>query len=106
LKRAFIAYGGAVYRLRLSTSAEELLRGLHPELKRKIRAGLDAIREDPVAGKELHDDLTGLRSFRVGRFRIIYRIGPRRLIEVVALGPRRTIYGETFRRIRRDRRSP
>ena len=91
------------YRFRLVDPLTELLRSLHPGLKRKIRAGSDAVREDPLAGKELRDDLSGLLSFRAGRFRIIYRIGPRRVIEVIAVGPRRTVYEETFRLIRRER---
>ncbi len=35
----------------------------------------------------------------MGRFRIIYRVAPRRLVELVAIGPRRTIYEETLRRL-------
>jgi mRNA interferase RelE/StbE len=91
------------YRLRVAGPLTELLRSLHPGLKRKGRAGVDAIRDDPRAGKELRDDLAGLRSFRVGRFRIIYRVAPRRVIELIAVGPRRTIYEETFRLLRRER---
>jgi len=92
------------YRLRVPPHLEELIRGLHPELKRKVRAALDVIRADASAGKELRDDLAGLRSFRLGRFRIVYRLGPRRLIELIALGPRRSIYEETLRLVRRGRR--
>ncbi len=80
------------YRLRVPDSLAELITGLHPGLKRKVRAGLDVIRNDPSAGKELRDDLAGLRSLRLGRHRIVYRIAPRRVIELVAIGPRRTIY--------------
>jgi len=90
------------YRLRLTGDVAGLVRGLHPELKRKIRAGLDMIRTEPVSGKTLRDELTGLRSLRVGRMRIIYRIAPGRVIEVVTVGPRRTIYEETIRRLRRQ----
>ena len=82
-----------------------LIRGLHPGLKRKARAALNVIRDDPVAGKQLHDDLAGLYNFRVGKFRIIYRVAPRRLIELVAFGPRRTVYEETLRLVRRERRA-
>ncbi len=89
------------YRLRVSGNLAELVRGLHPELKRKVRAGLDLIRTDPAPGKALHDELAGLRSLRVGRFRIIYRVAARRVIELVAIGPRRTIYEETLRLLRR-----
>jgi len=58
---------------------------------------------DPQAGKELRDDLAGLRSLRIGRFRIIYRIARRDLIELVAIGPRRSIYEETLRLLRGGR---
>jgi mRNA interferase RelE/StbE len=88
------------YRLRVPGRIEELVRGLHPELKRKVRAALDLIRTDPEVGKELRDELAGLRSL-VGRFRIVYRVAARRLIDLVAIGPRRTTYQETLRLLRR-----
>jgi mRNA-degrading endonuclease RelE of RelBE toxin-antitoxin system len=90
------------YRLRVPGALADVVRGLHPELEGKVRASLDVIRTDPSVGKELRDELAGLRSFRGGRFRIIYRIAPRRLIDLVAVGPRRTIYEETLRRLRRS----
>jgi hypothetical protein len=43
------------------------------------------------------------RSFGVGRHRIVYRVAARRLIELVALGPRRSICEDTFRLLRRER---
>ena len=90
------------YRLRVPERTQELVRSLHPELKRKVRAGLDLIRTDPEVGKELRDALAGLRSLRVGPFRIVYRVAAaRRLIDLVAIGPRRTIYQETLRLLRR-----
>ena len=61
------------YRLRVPASVDELVRTLHPDLKQKIRAGLDLIRNDSTSGKPLQDELASLRSLRVGRFRIIYR---------------------------------
>jgi len=90
------------YRLRVPGRIAELVRGLHPELKRKVRAGLDLIRTDPAAGKVLRDELAGLRSLRVGRFRIVYRLAARKVIDLVAIGPRRTIYEETLRLLRRS----
>jgi mRNA interferase RelE/StbE len=91
------------YRLAVPRHLEDLLRGLHPALKGKVRAGLDLIRMDPVSGKALHGELAELRSLRVGRSRIIYRVAlGRHLIEIVAIGPRRTIYEDTLRRLRRQ----
>lgn len=90
------------HRLRVPRGLDELLRGLHPELKRKVRAGLDVIRTDPAAGKALHGELAALLSLRVGGLRIIYRVAtPGRVIDLVAIGPRRTIYEDTLRLLRR-----
>ncbi len=88
-----------MYKLVIADSTAKLIRSLHPELKRKLKAGLRTLITDPFAGKALRDELKGLRSFRVGRFRIVYRIS-RRTIEIAAVGPRRTIYEETLKLIR------
>ena len=86
--------------LRVPDDVASLIRGLHPDLKRRIRSALDDVLADPGVGKALRDELAGLRSCRVGRFRIVYRAA-RTVIEVVAIGPRWTIYEETWRRVRR-----
>ena len=86
------------YRLRAADETASFLRKLHPEIKRHIRAALEIIVADPFLGKRLKDELEGLRSFRAKRYRIIYRIvSSRREIEIIAVGPRRIIYEETFR---------
>jgi len=89
----------AIHRLRVPADLVELIRGLHPDIKQKIRVALDQIIDDPNSGKTLRDELSGLRSFRVGRFRIIYRLTSDRLVELVAIGPREAIYEETYRRV-------
>ena len=88
-------------RLKLSEETHSLIQHLHPELKRKVRAALEQILQDPGLGKSLRDDLQGFRSLRVGRFRIIYRAFPT-IIEIITIGPRRTIYEDTLRLIRRE----
>jgi mRNA interferase RelE/StbE len=75
---------------------------MHPELKRKIRGVLEIISATPEARKALKDELSGLRSFRVGKFRVVYRIS-RRTIDIVAVGPRSKIYEETLRLIRPEK---
>jgi mRNA interferase RelE/StbE len=89
----------ATRRLKVPDDVASLVRGLHPDLKRKIRAALDDVLADPTVGKALREELAGLRSCRVARFRIVYRVAGG-VIEVVAIGPRRTIYEETWRRVR------
>ena len=81
------------WRLVLTPSAEQALRRLPPQTKRYIRHALDYLQENPLSGKALHDELTGLHSFRAKRFRIVYRLETQdRQVTVIAVGPRPTIY--------------
>lgn len=81
----------------------ELIRTMHPSLEKKVKASLKIILSEPSSGKALMDELSGLRSFRVSSFRIIYRIKEPRQIELVAVGPRERIYEETFRHIQKEK---
>lgn len=90
------------YRLRVPDSVSQLLQNMHPESKRRIRASLQIIAGNPDEGKALRNELAGLRSMRVSRFRIIYRVR-RNIIEIVAVGPRTRIYEETARLIKKER---
>jgi len=80
----------------------ELIRTMHPFLKKKVKASLETILSEPHSGKALMDELSGSRSFRVSSFRIIYRIEEPEQIELVAIGPRERIYEETFRIIQKQ----
>jgi mRNA interferase RelE/StbE len=84
------------YKLKMTDETRDLIRHLHPAIKQKVRVALAEILGDPSRSKALRGELQGLRSFRVSKFRIIYRVMAQ-VIEVVALGPRRSIYEETLR---------
>jgi len=90
-----------MYKLVVPKDVKELIRTMHPSLKKKVKASLKIILFEPFSGKTLMDELSGLRSFRVSSFRIIYRMKEPEQIELVAIGPRERIYEETFRRIRK-----
>ncbi|MBM4386247.1 MAG: type II toxin-antitoxin system RelE/ParE family toxin [Deltaproteobacteria bacterium] len=85
------------YKLRIPDELAALVRRMHPHLKKKIRGSLQTIISSPDSGKMLKDELAGLRSYRVSKFRIIYRVSSKKEIEIVAIGPRERIYEETFR---------
>ena len=94
-----------VYRLRVPDDLVRMIQSLHPELKRKLKSSLSAISRDPWLGTSLRDELEGLRSYHVSRYRIICRISaPERTLEVVAIGPRARIYEETLRLVTRETR--
>ena len=60
-------------------------------MKRKVKATLRSIADDPIRAKELKEELAGLRSQRIAKARIIYRIKVS-VVEIVAFGPRSDIY--------------
>lgn len=90
------------HKLRVSEHVADMVRGLHPELKRKVKSALKQILENPSSGKALKEELKGLNSYQVGKLRIIYRPAARRVIEIVAIGPRKSIYQETYRLVKRE----
>lgn len=91
-----------MYRLVVPKEIHEVIRKMHPDLKKKVRASLAIIISEPRSGKVLMGELLGLRSFRVSSFRIIYRIADAERIELVAIGPRKRIYEEMTRILRRS----
>jgi mRNA interferase RelE/StbE len=94
----------AQIRFRVPAEVAQLVRGLHPDIKRKVRAALESLARDVEAGKALQGDLRGLRSLRVARFLVIYRAPTRRVIEIVTIGPRDRVYEETLRLVSAERR--
>lgn len=63
--------------------------------RKKIRRAIDGkLSTHPeLFGKPLRQSLFGLRSLRVGEYRVIYRIHPR-MVEIMLFGHRSTIYDE------------
>ena len=89
-------------RLRIPDEISDRVRSLHPDLKRKIRATIDGLLSDTARGKPLQGQLVGLNSVRVGRFRVVYRVR-QDIVEILTIGPRRTVYEEAGRLSARTR---
>ena len=51
--------------LKVPTEVRNVIRRLHPELKRKLRAALSDILDDPTCGKALKEELEGYWSLRL-----------------------------------------
>ena len=90
--------------LKTTAAVRDLIRQMHPALKRKVRAALADILDNPNCGKPLKGELSGLWSLSLGRHRVIYRPDASGA-EIVAIGPRRTIYEETAARVLRSKNS-
>ena len=91
-----------MYKLRIPDFLASDIRSLHPDIKKKLKHALKIIMEDPFSGKALKEELYGLRSFRVKRYRIIYQISEKKEIEIIAFGPRAIIYEETYRLLKKE----
>ena len=98
------AYDPKKRRIRVSDETADLIKGLHSEIKRRVKSALKMILSDPDIGKPFKDELKGLQSYKIGRFRIIYRLSSRGTVEIVAIGPRRIIYELTYRMVRREKK--
>jgi mRNA interferase RelE/StbE len=83
----------------------EVIRSLHPDLKRSIKSAVRAIAADPECGTPLKRELDGLRKYRVRRFRIVYAVDQKtRIIRLMAVGHRRHVHEELTERLRRTGR--
>ena len=92
------------HKLRVPDEIVSLIRGMHPVLKKRIKLAFNEILKDPYCGKALKEELDGLRSFCIKRFRIIYKVSLKKEISIIALGPRKYIYEETFRIIKKNKK--
>jgi mRNA interferase RelE/StbE len=55
-----------------TTQARKQFEKLTPAIRERIATALDRLAATPLAGKPLHGELEGDRSFRVGEWRIVY----------------------------------
>lgn len=83
----------AEYQLLYSETSRNQIKTLHPDLKPIFRSRLDRLREKPFSGKRLEKELSGYRSLRARRFRIVYKLNEAdRTIEIHYVGHRKDIY--------------
>jgi mRNA interferase RelE/StbE len=86
-----------------TASAGRAIRGLDPPVRKRVRAALEQLQEDPERGKPLQLTLKGLRSWRTGDYRIVYRVVHDRIeVLVVAVGHRRDVYERLSERLKRE----
>ena len=91
------------YQTEIPPNLASVIRSMHPELKRFVRAGLESIAANPESGEPLQGKLRRYWKYGVRRFRIIYAIDrTKRTIRVVAIAHRRAVYEELAARLRQQ----
>ena len=82
-----------------TVTAKAAIHKLDPGTRNKVRAAVEELSKDPLKGKPLSFTLKGLRSWRTGDWRIIYKAESERVVViVVTVGHRRDVY-ERVRRL-------
>ena len=87
------------WKIGLTPEASKALTELHPDSKRLIQKAIKQIRNSPHSGTELQGELSGFKSFKPKRYRIIYKLAEeKQRIEIYYIGHRRDVY-ERFRQL-------
>lgn len=82
-----------MYRVKISPRAKAQLRILKTKYKLSISLITEDLKENPFVGKPLGRELTGKYSYRIGVYRIIYRINTKaNLVEIITAGHRSVVY--------------
>jgi mRNA interferase RelE/StbE len=85
------------WKTRFTPEASRLLSKLHPENKRRIKKALGGLQQDPYPGKDLQEELSGFKSLRIKRYRVVYNINEEeKIIQILYIGLRSDVY-EQFR---------
>lgn len=81
------------YDLIISTKALDQLKKILKDHQKAIITSLTEIIEDPILGKPLIRELSGKFSFRVGVYRIVYKVDQKdRRVIVLRIGHRSKVY--------------
>ena len=85
------------WKMRFTPEASRLLSKLHPENKRRIKKALGELQQDPYPGKDLQEELSGFKSLRIKKYRVVYNINEKeKIIQILYIGLRGDVY-EQFR---------
>ncbi len=82
-----------MFKLRISTKAGKQIKKIKRTHQSAIISALEEIKEDPLIGKALSKELTTRFSYRVGVYRIIYKVNQKdKIVEILTAGHRATVY--------------
>ena len=84
-----------MYEIIVEPPAERFIKGLKKDEQKKLLDKIETLSENPRLGKELVGRLSGLRSLKIGIYRVIYKIEEMKLIVLVLrAGYRKNIYSK------------
>lgn len=82
-----------MYKLKLSAQAKAESKLVRKSYHHFINKALLEIKQDPLYGYPLSDELTGRFSFKVGVYRIVYLVNKQnKTVTIISIGHRSTVY--------------
>jgi mRNA-degrading endonuclease RelE of RelBE toxin-antitoxin system len=79
--------------VRFTPQAAKLISKVHPEIKKMVRSALEELRKNPFSGDDLQEELSGFKSYKPGRYRILYKFNADdNSVDVYYVGHRRDVY--------------
>ena len=71
------------YKILLTPEAEKMIKSLDGAQRKIITKAVRKLKESPELGKPLIDELIGLRSYKAGRFRVVYKISEKDIAIII-----------------------
>jgi mRNA interferase RelE/StbE len=82
-----------MYRVKLTSTAAQMLNNLNPTIKKQLKSILKGLYKNPPLGKKLRDEFINFRSLKMKRYQAIYQINSQKKeVIIYAIGHRRNIY--------------
>lgn len=82
-----------MFKIKITARAKKELKAISKLYGYSISEAIEEIKEDPFSGKPLTRELIRKFSYKVGSFRIIYKINKRdKIIHILTAGHRSVIY--------------
>ena len=82
-----------MYRIIVSLQARREIRKIKSDYQEAINDAFKELKENPFAGKPLVQELVNRYSYKLGNYRIIYKINKKdKIIQVLTAGHRSVVY--------------
>lgn len=82
-----------MFKVKLTAKSKRELKNLSQQDKLRIGEIIEELKEDPLIGKPLARELSKRYSYRVGVYRIIYKINQEdKIVEILSAGHRSIAY--------------
>ena len=82
-----------MFRVSISPQARKQLKSIKQTHRDALASVIDDLKENPYLGKPLGRELIGKYSYRVGVYRIIYKVNNQdKIVQILTAGHRSAIY--------------